>query len=561
MKVETPQLRWHQIINPQSQKDAGANGPILSCSLLSLDAKAGVLATAGNAEVNLWRVGFTDDAARSSPGAACGDGGGAADGGRRSAPPPSRILVQPLTKGAAPGEGEGDGTGAAALHTRVEHVATLSRGTNERGVNAVRFSPSGSHLVAAGDGGAVAVWAAPADGPPGRPAAARWAGLARETDAPVRVLFNRSDDVMDVAWGSDGRRFAVCSLDHTVAVWELTSPAAVAGAAGAGDWRCVHRSAKDHTHYVQGVAYDPQGVYLASMGSDRMVKVYSRKHVKNAAVREELRKHASHAEDPATPAAPAVPQARVRDLLATAPFALQGKVRTLKFLEAPRPAVAPAAEGAPAPPHPKRHHMFADELTLGSFFRRLAFTPDGAFLVVPAALWHGSASAGDVARDAAKGAPGSPTSVAGGAGDALAASSFATYLFARHRFDRPFKVLAGLEKVRPSRRGVPPGRCAFGLVSPRLTHGGGRRRERLPHSRRSRSGPTRSCSSCRPMPRPPASPPTRRRCPTAPCSPCSPPTRSSSTTPITTTRSRWRGACTTRASPTRRGPRTAARSS
>jgi hypothetical protein len=33
--------------------------------------------------------------------------------------------------------------------------------------------------------------------------------------------------------------------------------------------------------------------------------------------------------------------------------------------------------------------MFANELTLGSFFQRLSFTTDGAFLVVPAALWHG----------------------------------------------------------------------------------------------------------------------------------------------------------------------------
>jgi hypothetical protein len=26
----------------------------------------------------------------------------------------------------------------------------------------------------------------------------------------------------------------------------------------------VYRNAMDHTHYVQGVAYDPVGVYLAS---------------------------------------------------------------------------------------------------------------------------------------------------------------------------------------------------------------------------------------------------------------------------------------------------------
>ena len=94
-------------------------------------------------------------------------------------------------------------------------------------------------------------------------------------------------------------------------------------------------------------------------------------------------------------------------------------------------------------PSVKRHHMFADELTLGSFFRRLSFTTDGAFLVVPAALWHGRKASKD--DDAPL--PGSPTSVASNGVDKLAESSFATYLFARHHFDQPYKVLTGLEKV------------------------------------------------------------------------------------------------------------------
>jgi chromatin assembly factor 1 subunit B len=62
-----------------------------------------------------------------------------------------------------------------------------------------------------------------------------------------------------------------------------------------------------------------------------------------------------------------------------------------------------------------------DESTCESFFRRLSWTTDGAFLVTPAALWHA---------------------------DPDAAPSFSTHLFARHRFDEPFKVLSGLEKVR-----------------------------------------------------------------------------------------------------------------
>ena len=94
----------------------------------------------------------------------------------------------------------------------------------------------------------------------------------------------------------------------------------------------------------------------------------------------------------------------------------------------------------------KRHHMFADELTLGSFFRRLSFTTDGAFLVVPAALWHGRKDLASSESDASQ--PGSPTSVVSNDVGKLAESSFATYLFARHHFEQPYKVLTGLEKVR-----------------------------------------------------------------------------------------------------------------
>eukprot|EP00584_Thalassiosira_punctigera_P000770 CAMPEP_0172531222 /NCGR_PEP_ID=MMETSP1067-20121228/4711_1 /TAXON_ID=265564 ORGANISM="Thalassiosira punctigera, Strain Tpunct2005C2" /NCGR_SAMPLE_ID=MMETSP1067 /ASSEMBLY_ACC=CAM_ASM_000444 /LENGTH=727 /DNA_ID=CAMNT_0013315579 /DNA_START=123 /DNA_END=2306 /DNA_ORIENTATION=+ len=466
MKVETPQLRWHQIINPQSKKDAGANGPILSCSLLSIDDATGVLATAGNTEVNLWRVGFTEDAARASSSSSGDDGGNARDDDgttRRSSSSSSHILVQPQTKGSDASElGE---------HTRIEHVATLSRGTNERGINAVKFSPSGLHLVAAGDGGTVVVWSSPParDGAAGSPSF--WSSIEKETDAPMKILFNQSDDVMDVAWSADSRRFAACSLDHTLTVWEqLSNGSASAGGASGAEWRNVHRSAKDHTHYIQGVAYDPQGVYLASMGSDRMVKVYSRKNVKENAVKGELAKYAvdrSSAEvTDEEEERRAILQSRVLpELLTNSAFTLQNKIKTMKFLNS-KPSAANASSNddaknnerdasRPSSPTPngaaaaKRHHMFADELTLNSFFRRLAFTTDGAFLVVPAALWHGRG--GD--RSAAGEAPASPTSVATGEAK-LAESSFATYLFARHRFDQPYKVLTGLEKpsvvVRPN---------------------------------------------------------------------------------------------------------------
>jgi chromatin assembly factor 1 subunit B len=572
MKVETPQLRWHQIVNPQCQKDAGANGPILSCTLHTAASDgvvvAGVLATAGNAEVNLWRVRFTHDDARLCrlP--------EATTGGPRSSS--SRILVQPQTKSAASvvvAAPDGSAAKSAALEgggdddderTVIEHVVTLSRGTNERGINCVRFSPSGRYLVAACDGGTVVLYALPhnvGDNNANNDATtnvvvdpARWTSIERETDLSAKILFNQSDDVMDASWSADSRRFAVCSLDHTLAVWEHhggNNNGDGGGGGGDNNWKAVHRSNKDHTHYIQGVSYDPKGVYLASMGSDRMVKVYARKEIREGAVSAELAKYDADATPPAKeedgpppPPPPPPPSSSSsmeeeeeeeeeeedrllraeeerpppRDsssgessrraailedrvlpgLLTNTAFVLQNKIKTMKFLNAngkparrsnsgescgagddeddtdngkdalppssslsssPPPGKGTDDNNNPSPPpssSAKRHHMFADELTLGSFFRRLSFTADGAFLVVPAALWHGRRNNDDGGSDGGGGgggglSPGSPTSVLSGGVDRLADSSFATYLFARHHYDQPYKVLAGLEKVRACR--------------------------------------------------------------------------------------------------------------
>jgi len=486
MKIETPLLRWHQEMNPSRKQDENANGPIRSCSLLTLNNNVGILATAGNAEVNLWRVGFTADETRLSSNTnnttssekGAQDGASTKNDDGAQCEPTSHILVQPV-------KNKDEEPANKAEHTQIKHIVTLSRGTSERAINAVKFSPSGQYLVAVGDAGTIVVWTIPQQ-TTSKANHSFWSNLEEEKDLPMKILFNHTDDVMDVAWSADSKRFTVCSLDHTMNVWEMKD-----------DWKKVINKDKEHTHYIQGVAYDPKGVYLASMGSDRMVKVYTRKSVSKNVIKGELEKYVT-ADKPTTTTVEgggeeekkngdgekqqqqkvketpeekekkhAIVQNQILpEVFANNKFELQkGGTKTIKFFSTTSPstktnaaAAAPSnvAEGEEGNKestptktnntgNAKRHHMFADELTLGSFFRRLSFTTDGAFLVVPAALWHG--------RDnSSEGKQASPTSV--GAVNKLDESSFATYLFARHHFDQPYKVLAGLEKpsvaIRPN---------------------------------------------------------------------------------------------------------------
>jgi WD40 repeat protein len=349
MKVETPQILWHDTHN-MSAKDNGKSFPILSCHLTNTS----VLATAGGCEINLWHVSPLPAADRTN------------DGG---------IL----------------NTQNSTNHTSVQHLLTLSKGTNERTINCIRFSPDEQHLAAVGDGGLVVLWTLPST------TSSSWSSLSSEKDLKFKIIYNQSDDVMDLSWSTNSKRLSLCSLDHTVSVFEHHD--------GESTWKPVFKSTKDHGHYVQGVALDPRGVYMASMGSDRSLKVYVRKGVKEE---EDLGKK----------------------------FEL-GKVKSVKMWSGDDCGVV----GGAMVEKKEKKHLFVDELTLGSFFRRLAWTPDGAFLIVPAGLWHGLESEGGE-TDAAIMPGGSPRGV-----DKLSEASFGTYMFARHAFEKPYKVLAGLDKV------------------------------------------------------------------------------------------------------------------
>ena len=587
MKIETPQILWHS----NADVDKGKAAPLHSCSMLPVEtanntnsnsnsgnsssgssshnSSRNILATVGNTpEIHLWEVGFSrvNDKAVSAAGSAAAN----------TAEPTKMDLTaeeaanHPSNSSTSSGKlsrilqdgSSSSSTAAASPHKHViRHVQTLGR-TIDRSLNAVKFSPDGRHLAAAGDGGVVVVYTLPrahipildptqAPAKNGRvwcevignggseTAAAGTTGTttggnatksstAATSTAPstndgerllrIKALPSPSThDVLDVSWSHDSKRLTVACLDHTLVTYENVHHDITGIADEEPKWSTVHRSTTDHCGYVQGVSMDPRGIYLASQGADRTVRVWSRKkkvidkqiqmQLQAESSKEKADKDAAEKSSNDTaaeakggdganataadapkdqeeqpPKAKPEPSAE-EQLLARArinvvsgraftngKFELN-KAKIIKFRDnsclekkeedkdkegennkdkegqegagAATTAEGDAATSQPQPEKEKnvrRQHLFGDESTVESFFRRLSWTADGAYLICPAALWHCDKKESDDSGTPADGAAEGP--------------SYATCLFSRHHFEQPARVLSGLEKpsvvVRPN---------------------------------------------------------------------------------------------------------------
>lgn len=343
MRVETPQISWHGI-----ESDRGRNAPLLSCSviesgLLSLRDYGQVLATAGNdSAIHLWKLSFTPSSSNCDQ-------------------QPRIHVVEPL------------------LDTDPNHIThLLALRRHERSVNAVQFSPDGLILATVGDGGSIILWSIPLDKRGNDNGKHFWSSVKKESDLDCKVVVGIEDgpteDIIDIAWSKDSKSFVVSCIDHNAFVLECTAY---------NKWKCIAKL-KDHTHYVQGVAYDPLGVYLATQGSDRTVRVYSKKqpHTNSSKSSKDV-------------------------------YSKEAMIKYWPADEKTQLEEKKEEHNNNNKKDPKRY-IYADEIMVESFFRRLCWTPDGAFLITPAAVW----------------------------GD-----SFATLLFARHQFDQPVAILSGQSKA------------------------------------------------------------------------------------------------------------------
>jgi chromatin assembly factor 1 subunit B len=469
MKVETPQILWN------SEGDKNVNAALLSVAVLGCGSGSGrsgsnngsqrgdagnatmILATAGNSSVvNLWAA---SAAAASSP----------------------------STDAAAAGGGTAAKVDAPAT-ANLSLAFRCSLGRQDGACNCVRFSPNGMHLAAASEQ-AVVVWTVPPqfhvashssnsiNSSTSASSAAQhfWANVvSREQDLQFKVAARNGEAFMDLAWSADSTRIVAGSIDHSVVVCEYSMEQEA--------WRTVYRH-DDHAHFVQGVAFDPLNVYVASMSSDRTVRLHGRKKppaAKNKGGRKSLLASnnnnnvlaATTAAKVNASSAGADSTSSVVSAVATTPIAAAAaagngsaptagagitaaaaadsrklemtKSKLIKYYRTPPSSSAAAAAAAASttnnsssnpesqPNQQQQKHLFQDEATLESFVRRLAFTTDGAYLVAPAAQWWRPAADGDPANSSAA----SSTAYAN-----------ATLMFARHKWDEPCRVLVGMQKV------------------------------------------------------------------------------------------------------------------
>lgn len=143
-------------------------------------------------------------------------------------------------------------------------------------------------------------------------------------------------DVLDLQWSSDGTLLVSGSVDNTVIIWDI----------GKGSPQQV---LNDHMHYVQGVAWDPLGQYIASISGDRTCRIYCNR--------------------------PQNPKGKSQD---RNNFSCQSVLVKAEVHKQEEETFAPKVAAA-------KQNLFHDE-TLPSFFRRLAWSPDGSFLLVPAGI-------------------------------------------------------------------------------------------------------------------------------------------------------------------------------
>jgi chromatin assembly factor 1 subunit B len=269
----------------------------------------------------------------------------------------------------------------------IDFLATLSG--HDKAVNIVRFSPNGRFLATSGDDGAVLIWTISTV-----PISSHAAFGADPDEVPnkenwkqIGQLRGNSQDVYDLSWSPDSKFLISGSIDKHAIVFDV------------GMGKVTELG--PHLHNVQGVAWDTRNNVLCTLSSDRGLRVFNRRKPYQRFL------HVSHLGPAVSPVSSPVhmpaEDGEEEDKEASAKKAEEALAKKKKE-DAEKKAL--------------QQRLFADE-TIPTFFRRLAWSPDGSFLVVPC---------GQVKADGKEGKPDGPLSAV-------------AHVFARDQLDRPAMCL------------------------------------------------------------------------------------------------------------------------
>lgn len=258
--------------------------------------------------------------------------------------------------------------------TTVNYLSTLRKHT--QAVNATRFDQTGDYLATAGDDGLLIIWI-----------------LAEEVIQDfgnqddelkeswiVNKVFHTNSEVYDISWSPDSRFIAAGSTDNSIRIFDCQSGEKTL------DW-------KGHGHYVQGISWDPRGEFLATQSADRSLRIYrlvTDQNSRSADHRNETRTtspftaslvlNLSRSE---VPAITSLPSLLVKPL--------QSGVKTVSYepqqeTQANAPEAPLSVNGNNQSTHEGKIANLYHPESLQSFFRRLAFSPDGSLLLTPLGL-------------------------------------------------------------------------------------------------------------------------------------------------------------------------------
>ncbi|CAI8050283.1 Chromatin assembly factor 1 subunit B [Geodia barretti] len=205
---------------------------------------------------------------------------------------------------------------------KIVFMSSLSRHSGS--VNVVRFSPNGELLASAGDDNVVCLWRLGEGGGASSNIATDTTLVNKETWNVTKMLRGHVEDIYDACWSASSSYLVTGSVDNTAIIWDISK----------GQSLCTLADSKQ---YVQGVAWDPIGQYLATLSNDRYLRVY--------AVEQKFK-----------------------------------CVHSVSKMTVPENQEKGGGAG-------RQFRMWIDE-SLSFFFRRLTFSPDGNLLVVPAGRYE-----------------------------------------------------------------------------------------------------------------------------------------------------------------------------